>query len=137
MNKKQQVLTELFQIAQEADNFIFHNELVKQVARKYKFGNPFDVTKLDDTSKFPPVMLESDYFLLHLGDGRHQFVKGIANGFHTFETIATKHHQRWSYQKSILNESDTSESNVLSVARNQGLIEDFLYGEQYADFNVY
>ena len=84
------------------------------------FGNPFDVTKLDNTSKFPQVMLDNDYFIVHLGKGKHKFVKGINKGFHRFEPIAPENIYTWKYRKSILNEFDTSESNILSVGFNLG-----------------
>ena len=77
MNKKQQVITELLQTCLSNNHFIFHNDLVKEISLKYGFGNPFDTTKLDDTSKFPPLMKDLDYFLIHIGNGYHQFVKGI------------------------------------------------------------
>jgi hypothetical protein len=137
MNKKQSVLTELFGACRQQEDLIFDNNLVKTVSHKYNFGNPFDVTKLDDTSKFPQIMLENDYFLLHLGRGRHQFVKGIKNGFHVFESIPSDDVLDWQYQKSVLNEFDTSESNILSVARNQKIIHHFLYGDKEANVNVY
>ena len=64
MNQKHKVITELFEICQTRGNWVFNNDLVKEVSLKHKFGNPFDATKLDDTSKFPPILLENDYFLV-------------------------------------------------------------------------
>ncbi len=137
MSKKHKVLTEVFDICRKRKNFIFHNALVKSISQKHGFGNPFDATKLDDTSKFPKVMLDNDYFLLHLGKGNHQFIKGIKTGFHVFEDIRKDDVLDWEYQKSILNEFDTSESNILSVASNQKIIHHFLYGDVQATSNVY
>jgi len=96
-----------------------------------------DVTKIDDTSKFPKILLDEDYFVLHLGRGRHKFVKGINNGFHSFEDINEDNIFDWKYRKSILNEFDTSESNILSVAGNQRIIHDFLYEDIVASPKVY
>ena len=137
MGKKGDVLTEIFRNCQKKKNFVFDNDFVKEICKKYKFGNPFDVTKLDNTDKFPDIMIENDYFILHLGEGKHQFVKGIRNGFHKFESIPAKNNYDWKYRKSILNELDTSESNILSVGFNQRIIHDFLYEDIVSNPKVY
>lgn len=87
--------------------------------------------------KIPQILLDEDYFILHLGRGRHKFVKGINNGFHSFEDINEDNIFDWKYRKSILNEFDTSESNILSVAGNQRIIHDFLYEAIVASPKVY
>lgn len=46
-SKKITVLTELFEICKQRNDFVFHNDLVKDVCRKHGFGNPFDVTKIN------------------------------------------------------------------------------------------
>lgn len=137
MGTKQDVITEIYRICKRQQDFIFDNELVKRICKKYKFGNPFDATKLDDTSKFPQVLINDDYFILHLGGGKHRFVKGINNGFHVFEKIGKNNVVDWKYRNSILNEFDTSESNILSVASNQRIIYDFLYEDIVASPKVY
>jgi len=137
MGIKQEVIAEVFRICKERGDFVFHNDLVKQVCKKLNFGNPFDATKIDNTSRFPQVLLEQDYFVLHIGNGKHQFVKGIAKGYHVFEPINQANTYAWKYRKSILNEFDTSESNILSVANNQRIIHDFLYEDIVAAPKVY
>ena len=126
-NKKQKVITEIFKICRKRNNFIFHNDLVKKVSKKYNFGNPFDVTKLDNLEKFPDILIKNDYFIIHQGKGNHKFVKGIENAFHKFEKIPPKNIVDKEYKKSILNEYDTSESNMLSVVSNLKLFHLFLY----------
>ena len=135
MNKKNLVLTDIFNSCKERNNFIFHNDLVKESSKKHKFGNPFDVTKLDNTAKFPKILLKENYFLIHIGNGNHQFIKGIEKGFHKFEEITDI--VEWNYKKSMLNEFDTSESNILSVGYNQRIIHDFLYEDIVANPKVY
>jgi len=137
MGTKQEVVTELFERCKKRKCFLFDNAMVKQVCKEYGFGNPFDATKFDDTSKFPQILLDEDYFILHLGMGRHKFVKGINNGFHSFEMIDSDNIFDWKYRKSILNEFDTSESNILSVTSNQRIIHDFLYEDIVASPKVY
>lgn len=137
MGTKQDVITELFKRCKQKNDFVFDNALVKQVCREYNFGNPFDATKLDDTSKFPQILLDEDYFILHLGGGKHKFVKGINIGFHHFEDIDEDNIFDWKYRNSLLNEFDTSESNILSVASNQRIIHDFIYGDIVASPKVY
>lgn len=137
MGKKEDVLIEIFRNCQKKRNLVFDNDFVKKICKKHKFGNPFDVTKLDNTDKFPDTMIENDYFILHLGQGKHKFVKGIKNGFHKFEEIPAKNHYDWKYRKSLLNELDTSESNILSVGFNQRIIHDFLYEDIVSNLKVY
>jgi len=52
MGVKQDVVTEIFKLCKSRGDFGFDNTLVKQVCKKHSFGNPFDATKLDDTSRF-------------------------------------------------------------------------------------
>ncbi|MFH1825173.1 MAG: hypothetical protein ABH873_08145 [Candidatus Firestonebacteria bacterium] len=126
-NKKQKVITEIFRICKEKNHFVFHNDLVKKVSKKYKFGNPFDVTKLDTLDKFPEILIKNNYFILHQGKGEHKFIKGIEKAFHKFEKIPAENIINKEYKKSILNEYDTSESNMLSVGSNLKIFHQFLY----------
>lgn len=137
MGTKQDVITEIFKGCKKGKDFVFDNTLVKKVCKKHGFGNPFDITKIDDTSRFPQILLDEDCFILHLGEGRHKFVEGIERGFHVFEKVDGKKIFDWKYRKSILNELDTSESNILSVANNQRIIHDFLYEDIVASPKVY
>ena len=137
MNKKQKVLSEIYRICLKQNDFVFDNDLVKKSCKKHKFGNPFDATKLDSTEKLPKIMLKNDVFIMHIGSGKHKFVKGISKGYHAFEKIDKKNIIQWQYRKSILNEYDTSESNILSVASNQKIIHDFLYQDIVAFPKVY
>lgn len=137
MGTKDDVITKIFQLCKKNNNFVFNNQLVKQVSKEFNFGNPFDVTKLDDTSKLPQILVDEDFFIVHLGEGNHKFVKGIKNGYHDFEKINENNIFDWKYRKSLLNEFDTSESNILSVASNQRIIHDFLYEDIVASPKVY
>jgi hypothetical protein len=135
--EKKDVIADLFKHCRKTQNFTFDNELVKEFCSKHGFKNPFDVTKLDNTSNFPEILSENDYFILHLGRGKHRFVKGISNGFHRFEKIPSQNKINWKYRKSILNEYDTSESNIISVSNNQRIIHDFLYEDIVASPKSY
>jgi hypothetical protein len=137
MSKKEDVITEIFKICSERKSYEFDNDIVKEFCKKHKFGNPFDVTKLDNTDRFPEILIENDYFILHIGEGKHQFVKGIKYGFHEYEEIPSENVYIWKYRKSLLNEFDTSESNILSVGFNQRIIHDFLYEDIVANPKVY
>lgn len=127
INKKSLVLESLLQYCKEKDNFIFHNDLVKEIAKKYNFGNPFDATKLDSSDKLPTSFNEQNICLLHLGGGYHQFIRGIELLYHPFEEIQDV--IEWQYKKSLLNEYNDSESNILSVANNQRILHHFLFGQ--------
>jgi len=125
MNKKDKVIEELFKICKRKNNFIFHNDIVKDVSQKVGFGNPFDATKLDNKAKLPNILLENDYVIVHLGNGFHKFIKGIDKVYHNFEPIQNE--IEWKYKKSILNQYNTSESNILSVANNQRILHHFTF----------
>jgi hypothetical protein len=127
MSKKDQVLTKLFEICQKRNNYVFDNDLVKDVSKKVGFGNPFDATKIDNKVKLPKVLLDNDFAVIHLGNGKHQFIKGIDKVYHDFEPIQET--LEWAYKKSLLNEYNTSESNILSVANNQRILHHFLFGK--------
>ncbi|MDR1543847.1 MAG: hypothetical protein LBS50_05455 [Prevotellaceae bacterium] len=126
-NTKHQVIEKLFEICKQRNNFEFHNDLVKDVSKKFGFGNPFDVTKLDNKDKLPKILLENDIAIIHIGSGKHKFIKGIDKVFHNFEPIQEK--IDWKYKKSLLNQYNTSESNILSVANNQRILHHFLFGQ--------
>ena len=137
MGKKQEVIIELFNYCKKQGNYEFNNDIVSAISKSKGFGNPFDATKLDNTAKFPDLLRKENYFIVHIGNGRHRFIKGIKNGFHDFEEIDKINIFDWKYRKSILNEYDTSESNILSVGFNQRIIHDFLYDDIVANPKMY
>jgi hypothetical protein len=132
-NKKHLVLIDLFNHCQENHNYIFHNDLVKEFCKKHKFGNPFDVTKIDNIDKMPLEIQKQGYGVIHLGNGNHSFIK--SDGLmHFFEEIQQEF--QWEYRKSILNSYNTSESNILSVANNQRILHHFLFEEDNEFANI-
>ena len=136
--KKQAVITDIYKYCSENNKIIFDNETVKEFSKVHGFGNPFDATKLDDSQDLPQILIENDMFIIHLGEGKHRFVKGIEIGYHNFEVIdASNETFDWKYRKSILNELDTSESNILSIASNQRVLHDFLYEDIVASPKIY
>lgn len=137
MGTKHQVIEDLFKYCKERGDWEFDNELVKRYSEKNGFGNPFDATKVDNSSLLPQMLRDEDYFIVHLGEGRHRFVKGIRLGYHRFEEVTPSETIDWKYRRSLLNELDTSESNILSVASNQRIIHDFLYEDIVASPKVY
>ncbi|MCY4042776.1 MAG: hypothetical protein OXF45_03085, partial [Candidatus Dadabacteria bacterium] len=137
MSVKKQVQESLLRHCQETGNYVFDNEIVKEISKQVGFGNPFDATKVDSTEQLSNFLIEEDYFILHLGEGNHKFVKGIDKGFHEFEEVPEENICDWEYRKSLLNEYDTSESNILSVAFNQRITHHFLYGDKKASAKVY
>lgn len=126
----------MFTICQQRKEYVFDNNLVKDVCRTIGFGNPFDATKVDSINVLPEIMRDNDYALIHIGEGQHQFVKGIDKVYHTFEPVNTS--MDWNYRKSLLNEYNTSESNILSVANNQRILHHFLFGKdkEFEDVDI-
>ncbi len=116
---------------------MFDNEEVKAVCARVGFKNPFDATKWDNSTGLPKALVDDDVLVVHLGRGRHQFVYGIAVGYHEFEDIPEERRYQWPYRRSMLNNINTSESNILSVGYNQRIIHDFLYEDIAASPKVY
>lgn len=114
-NKKHLVLEDLFKHCQKQRNFTFHNDLVKELSKKHNFGNPFDATKLDSSDKLPLLFREQDICLLHLGGGYHQLIQGISKLYHPFEPLQDS--IKWQYKRSLLNEYNDSESNILKCSK--------------------
>ncbi len=133
--KKTKAIEKLFASCQRKGNYVFDNDDVKRAIKQLGFKNPFDVTKIDQSKKLPQAVREEDYFIAHLGKGRHQFVKGIQYGYHQFET--PQQQKNWDYRRSLLNEVDSSESNILSLCANQFITHDFLYQDITAKPKVY
>ncbi len=127
INKKHLVLESLYKHCKTQHNFTFHNDLVKEISKQYSFGNPFDATKLDSSEKLPQSFIDKNICILHLGGGYHQFIKGIDKLYHPFEALQKR--ISWQYKKSLLNEYNDSESNILSVANNQRILHHFLFGK--------
>lgn len=126
-SKKDKVIEELYKICKRKNNYVFHNDLVKDVCKKVGFGNPFDVTKLDNKTKLPEILINNNIAIIHLGSGKHKFIKGIEKVYHDFEPIQET--LDWKYQKSLLNQYNSSESNILSVANNQRILHHFLFDQ--------
>ena len=127
INKKHLVLEALFSHCEKNKEFIFHNNLVKEISKKVGFGNAFDVTKLDFIEKLPLFFRDNDICIIHIGSGYHKFIKGINKLYHRFEPMQNS--IKWQYQRSLLNEFNDSESNILSVANNQRILHEFLFGK--------
>ena len=138
MSKKKRTQESVFRkVSQSKTDMVFDTTLVKKISTKIGFKNQYDTFHIDNTSKLPPLFKRRDYFVVHLGKGRHKFVKGIRYGFHTFEEIKENDVKEWDYRSSILNEINTSEANVLSVAYNQKILHDFLYEDIRANPKIY
>lgn len=130
-SKKAELLVAVYQACKSRNNMVFDNLFIDDInrARSLNVGNKFDVTKIDNSHVLPEELRNDDIFVVHLGGGRHQFVEGVKRGYHNFEKIINEEKINWPYRKSILNEVDTSESNIISVASNQRILHDFLYSD--------
>ncbi len=137
MSKKQQVIAELYSKCKTRGDFAFSNQEVRKVCADVGFGNHFDATKWDHSEALPAALTNDDMFVVHLGGGRHQFVPGIKIGYPKFEPVSEEHRVQWRYRSSLLNNVNTSESNILSVGYNQRIIHDFLYEDISANPKVY
>ena len=136
-SRKQAVIARLYADCVAGGSLTFDNDAVRQAAGAVGFGNLFDATKIDHSAGLPAALVDDDAFIVHLGRGRHRFVYGIGAGYHRFEPIPEKRRYQWRYRPSILNNINTSESNILSVGYNQRIIHDFLYEDIMAAPKAY
>lgn len=115
--------------AHRIDPPVFDNRLVKEITGS-EFGNQFDLTKFPSSRKLPAALRDADCFPIHLGNGRHQIVWGLNNGYHKFELVQKGVSREWEYAKSVLDETDTSEAGALSLAFNQEMLVYFLFNDR-------
>ncbi|MDE2910926.1 MAG: hypothetical protein OXQ99_17180 [Chloroflexota bacterium] len=137
MSKKKAVLARVFEDCIKKGETVFHNSYVKKVSEEMGFGNQYDATKLDRLAKYPDIINQKGYFLIHLGKGYHRFVPNQSLGYHQFEPINEGELMPWEYVPGVLNDFDTSEANILSIAYNQSVLHDFVYGDRRANPQVY
>ena len=135
-SNKSLVLTDIFDACQSRNDWTFDNKLVNKISEKHDFSNPYDATKIDNTSILPDHIRKQGWCVVHLGQGKHKFVKALQHFFHDFEPPPSETID-WPYRKSVLNEINTSESNILSVGFNQRIIHDFLYEDIVANPKMY
>jgi hypothetical protein len=112
--------------------FIFDNDKVKEITSN-KFSNQFDATKFDTTKLLPSDLRNNVFFIMHLGTGKHAFVKGI--GYHAFEPIQSK--KNWKSSKSFIDTLGKSEASTVSELYNSKIIHDFLFGRTDVSIKVH
>lgn len=136
-SRKQAVIARLYADCVAGGSLTFDNDAVQRAAGAVGFRNLFDATKIDHSAGLPAALVDDDAFIVHLGRGQHRFVYGIGAGYHRFEPIPEERRYQWRYRPSILNNINTSESNILSVGYNQRIVHDFLYEDIMAAPKAY
>ncbi len=127
---KKQTLVKVYLDCALRNDFKFNNTLVKQLTGS-EFSNQFDATKIDTSEGLPDELRERDVFIVHLGNGQHQFVRDIRSGYHMLEDVPDiAVHRGWTYRPGVLDGTDMSEAGVLSIAFNQQIIQEFLYDDR-------
>ena len=119
----------MFRHCRSKGNFEFNKDLIKEEAKNIGFGNPYDVTKIDQSNILPDEIRDAGYCIVLLGHGRYKFIKELDIWYHRFEPIEENEVEPWPYKPSLLNHTDESESNIISVVYNQRIIQHFLYGD--------
>jgi hypothetical protein len=137
MSKKGDLQDELVDFCLNRDGkgqeyYIFDNDLVKELSIPIGFKNHNDATHIDSKSVCSPRMIDEGFAIVHLGatytngkrdTARHAFIR--TDVFHEFEPIEKV--TRISYKTGPLDELNSSESNILSLVYNQGIINRVLY----------
>lgn len=135
---KKEIIERIFDCCVSKGNFEFDNDFVKEVLRTAKSStNPYDMTKVDDISKLPDKLVSEGYSVIHLGDGRHKFLKCLDKIYHAFEPIEESEAVEWPYRPSVLNDFSISESSILSLVNNHRILHDFLYQDFSAAPKMY
>lgn len=137
LSKKNDTIITLFRDCKRKGNYEFDNDLVKEVSIPIGFRNHNDATKLDQSRLLPDEVKNAGYCVAHLGNGRHRFIKKLDSWYHRFEEMSESDKQDWNYTPSLLNHTDTSESNIISMVYNQRVIHNFLYEDITADPKIY
>jgi len=138
LNKKQKTILAVFNEkvgASTAEVAEFTNTDVKRACAVTKFGNPFDATKFDESRRLPPELVTRGYCILHLGRGRHAFVRALDKVYHALQAPAET--KDWKYTPSPLNGIETSEAWQFSFVFNHRLAHDFLWDTQSRNPFVY
>lgn len=101
----------------------FTNKELKTVTQDTQFMNQFDATKFDSSDLLPGSLKKNGFFIIHLGKGKHAFVKG--DGYHKFEKITEIRNIK--IKQGIVDEIGNSEAGAVSFIYNEGIIQDFLH----------
>jgi len=138
MSKKSQLLDELvdFCILRDGegkDVYVFDNDLVKKLSNPIGFRNHNDATHIDTKETRSQRMIDEGFSIVHLGakyaNGKRQVARHALirseEVFHEFEPISKV--ERILYRPGPLDEINTSESNILSLTFNHGIINRLLY----------
>jgi hypothetical protein len=115
---------------------IYDNDMIKSMTQ-HTLSNQFDVSKMDNSANLPPEFVQHDLFVVNLGGGRHQVVKGINLGYHKLEPVPPERVRNWEYKPSILDATDISEAGILSIAFNQQIISHFLYKDRTVPLRIH
>lgn len=136
-SKKHQLIREIFEglrsIDSGSDVLDFNNDTVKEVSTRVRFRNPFDATKFGTYENLPDCLKETGFFIVHLGRGRHAFVKGT--GYHYFEPIHSV--KSWKPLKSVVSSFGKSEADAVSTIYNSKIIHDFLFGDTKKELMIH
>ena len=128
-SKKKQVLSALFAKCQARGNYALTGEEVRVIAVEKGFINQFDAVKIDHSELLPNEIREAGYGLLRLGNGNCEFITPMHKLYHRMEEVPEKNRYKPTYKNSLLNNTDTSESSLLSLVYNQTIISQFLYNQ--------
>jgi len=138
VSRKKEIIAEIFQSCEKSGVFEFDNAKVREICQKAGgFGNPHDVTKVDQCKLLPGEVKEKGYCIVNLGMGKHCFSPVVDVWFHQFEAIEPENEKDWPYKPSLLNNTDSSESNIISLVYNQRIIQDFLYNDIQKQPKIY
>ena len=136
-SNKKLLLSTLFAECRARGSYAFGKDEVRTIAQRLGFGNPFDATKIDHSDLLPDDVREAGYGVLRLGKGNFEFITPLHNLFHPMEKVPTENIKEIGYENSLLNNTDTSESSLLSLVYNQTIVSQFLYGKPNANPLLY
>jgi len=135
---KKEIIELIYKRCKKQKNLEFNNDFVKNILIEVNSStNPYDITKLDNSSKYPEILKKDNMALIHIGSGKHKFVPYFDKLYPKFKDIEENEIIDFLYRPSILNDFSVSESSILSTAFNHRVIHDFLYSDIVANPKIY
>jgi len=127
------IFEELHKKSPQSNVLRFDNNKVKEVTG-VQFRNQFDATKYDSYKSLPHLLKKHGFFIIHLGQGEHAFVKG--EGFHKFEEVTDI--VDWDkFTENYMDKISKSEAQSASTAFNDQIIHDFLFDDINKDVLIH
>lgn len=132
-SKKEKLAILWRHVRQRPPPYVTDNDEIRRVVPG---GNQFDLTKIDSRRRLPTEMVDDDVCLVHLGNGRHEFINGIDRVYRLFDPSPPPVVRY--FQPGALHQIDrTREAGLLSTLFNERVFHEFLYQDIKTEARVH